>query len=238
MTIRPILHFAPNTCARVTLTALEEIGEPFETRLIAFMAGEHRKPEFLAINPAGKVPALETAHGVIVQNGAILSYLAQVHPDAGLLPQPEDAAGRAEILAELFRCSSDLHPLVTRFVMAPMISIEAGDAPRIRSKAAEGLALQLAPVERRLEAQPWMLGQDWSILDAYLAWIWFRHYRRRLRPARIPCAEPASCGGIPTPQCTGCARTRRRGAGRTQGAGAVFPAAADCTARLTESSRP
>lgn len=174
MTIRPILHFAPNTCARVTLTALEEIGEPFETRLIAFMAGEHRKPDFLAINPAGKVPALETAHAVIVQNGAILSYLAQVYPKACLLPEPEDAAGRAEILAELFRCSSDLHPLVTRFVMSSMISTDAQDAPRIRAKAAEGLATQLAPLEQRLARQQWMLGEDWSIIDAYLAWIWFR----------------------------------------------------------------
>jgi glutathione S-transferase len=170
----PILHFAPQTCARVTLTALEEIGAPFETRLIAFMAGEHRKPEFLAINPSGKVPALETQHGVIVQNGAILSFLAQSHPEAGLLPLPEDAAGRAGILAELFRCSSDLHPLVTRFVMAPMISTDAADAPRIRAKAAEGLAMQLAPLERRLANQPWMLGEQWSILDAYLGWIWFR----------------------------------------------------------------
>lgn len=170
----PILHFAPQTCARVTLTALEEIGLPFETRLIAFMAGEHRKPEFLAINPSGKVPALETKNGVIVQNGAILSYLAQTHADAGLLPLAQDAAGRAAVLAELFRCSSDLHPLVTRFVMAPMISTEAVDAPGIRAKAAEGLTMQLAPLEQRLSHQPWMLGENWSIIDAYLAWIWFR----------------------------------------------------------------
>lgn len=170
----PVLYFAPQTCARVTLTALEEIGEPFETHLIAFMAGEHRKPEFLAVNPSGKVPALETQHGVIAQNGAILSYLAQTYPEAALLPQPEDAAGRAAILTELFRCSSDLHPLVTRFVMSPMISTDPADAPRIRAKAAEALAAQLAPLEKRMAAQPWMLGKDWSILDAYLAWIWFR----------------------------------------------------------------
>ncbi|GAA5054563.1 glutathione S-transferase N-terminal domain-containing protein [Erythrobacter westpacificensis] len=168
------LWFAPQTCARVTLTALEEIGKPFETRLIAFMAGEHRQPEFLSVNPSGKVPALETDDGVIVQNGAILSYLADTNPDAALLPRPADAAGRTRILAELFRCSSDLHPLVTRFVMASMISTDAEDAPRIRAKAAEGLALQLAPLESRMSEQPWMLGQDWSILDAYLAWIWFR----------------------------------------------------------------
>jgi glutathione S-transferase len=170
----PRLYFAPQTCARVTLTALEEIGEPYETQLIAFMAGEHRNPEYLAVNPSGKVPALQTRDGIIVQNGAILSYLAQTYPQAALLPQPEDAAGRAAILSELFRCSSDLHPLVTRFVMSPMISTDPADAPRIRAKAAEALAAQLAPLEKRLAEQPWMLGQDWSIIDAYLAWIWFR----------------------------------------------------------------
>lgn len=174
MSSKFVLWFAPQTCARVTLTALEEIGEPFETRLIAFMAGEHRQPAFLSVNPSGKVPALETADGVIVQNGAILSYLADTFPEAALLPRPGDATGRARILADLFRCSSDLHPLVTRFVMAPMISTDADDAPRIRAKAAEGLVLQLSPLESRLSEQPWMLGQDWSILDAYLAWIWFR----------------------------------------------------------------
>ncbi|HBM72225.1 MAG TPA: glutathione S-transferase, partial [Erythrobacter sp.] len=71
----PILYMAPQTCARVSLTALEEIGEPFETRLIAFKAGEHRRPDYLAVNPAGKVPALDTGRGIVTQSGSILLYL-------------------------------------------------------------------------------------------------------------------------------------------------------------------
>jgi glutathione S-transferase len=170
----PVLYFAPQTCARVTLTALEEVGQPFETRLIAFLAGEHRKPEFIALNPSGKVPALRTRDGVLVQNGAILSYLAEVHPDAGLLPRRGDSAGRAAVLAELFRCSSDLHPLVTRFVMPQMMTTDETDAPRIRARAREGLEFQLAPLGARLGRQEWCLEEGWSIVDAYLAWIWFR----------------------------------------------------------------
>jgi glutathione S-transferase len=158
----------------VTLTALDEIGRPFETRLIAFLAGEHRKPEFLAINPSGKVPALQTATGVIVQNGAILSYLAEAHPEAGLLPRRRDAAGRAAVLAELFRCSSDLHPLVTRFVLPHMMSTDEAGAPHIRARASEGLEFQLAPLAARLERQDWCIEEGWSVVDAYPAWIWFR----------------------------------------------------------------
>ena len=192
MTMIPVLYFAPQTCARVTLTALEEIGAPFETRLIAFMAGEHRSADFLAINPAGKVPALETAHGVIVQNGAILSYLAEKHPEAGLLPRPDDAAERARILAELFRFSSDLHPLVTRFVLPQMMTNRPQDAPPIRAKAQEVLEAQLGPLASRLGKQPWMLGADWSILDAYLAWIWFRITGAGFDPAIFPRIEEHS----------------------------------------------
>ncbi len=168
------LWFAPNTCARVTMTALEEIGEEFQTSLVAFMAGEHRRPDYLAINPSGKVPALETPHGVLVQTGAMLTYLAETHAGAQLLPATDDPFERAKIRAEIFRCSSDLHPLVTRFVMGVMISTDTSDVPRIRAKAAETLMQQLAPVEAQLARSEWYLGDRWSVLDAYVAWIWFR----------------------------------------------------------------
>jgi len=183
---RSILYFAPSTCARVTLTALEEIGEPFETRLIAFMAGEHRKPEYLAINPAGKVPALQTKTGVLTQNGAILFYLAQTYPDAGLLPLSGDPKADASVLSSLFRMSADLHPLVTRFVIPGMILSDPASSAHVRAKAEEVLKLQLEPIATQLGKQPWYLGDRWSILDAYLAWIWFRITGAGFDPATFP----------------------------------------------------
>lgn len=168
------LYFAPNTCARVCLTALEEIGEPFEARLIAFMAGEHRRPEYLAVNPSGKVPVLDTGKGVVTQNGSILLYLARTKPDAGLLPLTGDPLEDATIVSALFRFSSDLHPLVTRFVLPSMMLNSDDAAPQVREKA-EGLLLQqLYPIAAQMVEQPWLLGESWSILDSYLAWIWFR----------------------------------------------------------------
>lgn len=170
----PILYFAPHTCARVCLTALEEIGEPFETHLIAFMTGEHRRPDYLAVNPSGKVPALDTSEGVITQNGSILLYLARTKPGAGLLPLTGDPLQEAAIVSALFRFSSDLHPLVTRFVLPTMMLSSNDAAPQVREKAREMLFQQLHPIGAQLVAQPWLLGKTWSILDSYLAWIWFR----------------------------------------------------------------
>lgn len=170
----PTLYFAPSTCARVTLTALEEIGKPFETRLIAFMAGEHRKPDYLTVNPQGKVPALDTGTRVLTQNGAILLYLARTNPEAGLLPMTGDPFGDADVISALFRFSADLHPLVTRFVLPGMMTLSPQTALPIREKAQEFLLQQLHPIAAQLDRKPWFMGEEWSILDAYLAWIWFR----------------------------------------------------------------
>ncbi len=183
------LWFAPNTCARVTMTALEEIGEPFATGLIAFMAGDHRQPSYLAINPSGKVPALETPHGVLVQNGAMLTYLAEAYPQAQLLPESDDPFEQAQVCAEVFRCSSDLHPLVTRFVMPVTVSTDPQHVPQIREKARELVTQQLAPVEVRLGANEWYFGASWSVLDAYIAWIWFRLTGNGFDPTAFPAID-------------------------------------------------
>lgn len=180
------LCFAPGSCARVPLIALEEIGAPFETRLIAFMKGEHRTPDFLALNPAGKVPALILDDGVLTQNTAILLYLARRFPEARLLPSATDPLAEAQLLARLAWFSADLHPIVTRIRM-PHFFCDFDSAPaRVRELGATAMAFQLAGVERDLAAAPWLLGDDWSILDAYLHWVWFRITGAGFDPAPFP----------------------------------------------------
>lgn len=170
----PILYFAPGTCARVPLTALEEVAEPFETRLIAFMAGDHRSPEFLAINPAGKVPALVTDDGVITQNSAILWYLAKRHPEAHLLPIPQTPLEEARLIAWLAHFSADLHPAVSRIVV-PFLYAQSREAQsELRDAASKAIGFHLAALERELADKPWLLGEAWSVLDSYLGWVWFR----------------------------------------------------------------
>lgn len=195
-----ILHFAPGTCARVPLIALEEIGAPFEVRLVAFMAGGHRKPDFLARNPAGKVPVLEFNEFVLSQNSAILPFLARTFPQAQLLPLTGDPRDDARLQEKLAWFSADIHPLVTRIRMPQFFCDLEGAPKRVREMGAEAMAFQLRTLEAKLGETPWVLGKDWSILDAYLFWVWFRiagadfdtaafpniaaHYQRmQLRPA-------------------------------------------------------
>ena len=166
------LYLSPGSCARVPLIALEQIGRPFETQVVAFMKGEHRSPEYLSLNPAGKVPTLVVDGRAITQNLAIQVFLARIFPDAQLLPLTGDAFDDAAILAQLAWFSGDLHPLVTR-IRLPQFACDT-TPERVKELACAAMAMQLAPLEQRLAAQSWLLGETWSTLDAYLYWVWFR----------------------------------------------------------------
>lgn len=168
------LYFSPGSCPRVSIIALEEIGVPFETHLVAFMAGEHRKPDFLARNPSGKVPVLLVDGQPVVQTVAILSFLDGAFPDAGLLPARADPVARAQLLGDLVSFSADLHPIVTRIAFPQMMLDHAEGAAALRAKAHEMMAFQLGRFEARLADQPRLAGAEWSVLDAYLHWVWFR----------------------------------------------------------------
>lgn len=169
-----ILYFAPGTCARVPMIALEEIGEPFETRLLAFMNGEHKAPGYLAINPSGKVPALITEQGPLTENVAILTYLARIYPDSRLLPLGRSAYDDARIVSDLAWCSAGIHPIVTRTRLPQFFCDLPEGRERVREIAFDAIRPQFALIEQRLSGSPWMLGDTWSLLDAYVFWIWFR----------------------------------------------------------------
>jgi glutathione S-transferase len=173
-TMKLALYFAPGACSRVPMITLEEIGQPFDTHLVAFMKGAHRSPDYLALNPAGKVPTLLVDGQPLTQNVAILSFLARSFPDAGLLPFTGDPLGDARLVGRLSFFSADLHPIVTRIRLPQFFCDVADGLQRVREMAGAAMNTQLAPLEARLSSQPWLLGAEWSILDAYLYWVWFR----------------------------------------------------------------
>lgn len=168
------LHFAPDTCARVTMIALEEIGCPYELEIVEFMRGAHRSKEYLALNPNGKVPTLVIDGKPLSENLAILSYLNDAYPEARLLPEATDAFARARILSDLSFCASGLHPVVTRLRLPRFFcDVEPGES-RVFEMAETAMRLNFSIIEERLADNRWWYGDRWSILDAYINWVWFR----------------------------------------------------------------
>jgi len=168
-----ILYTAPYTCGRVAAIALEEAGIDFETRLVRFMKGEHKSPEFRRVNPKGKVPALEMGSQVLTENVAILTYLNECFPQAGLLPPAVTAADRARQIADLCFCSATLHPLVTRIRM-PMFFAGPEHVAIVKRAAEQAMDEYFQLIEDRLERGPWWYGRDWSVMDGYLYWVFWR----------------------------------------------------------------
>ena len=169
------LFVAPPTCARVPTIALEETGAPFETELVRIAANQQNSPEFLKLNPKGKVPTLLIDGVPLTENVAILTWLHNTFPDAALLPATTDPLVSIKQTADLSFFSATVHPTVTRIAM-PMKFIPDAEASfeLVRPKGMEAMVPIMQMTEKRLEDGPWWYGENWSVLDAYLYWVWWR----------------------------------------------------------------
>lgn len=168
------LYYAPDTCARVTMVALEEAGAAYEAKLISFVRGDHRSDWFRALNPRGRVPTMVIDGAPLTENMAILHWLSRVFPRAGLLPDATGAFEEARALADLAWCASGLHPIVTRMRLPHFFCDRPEAAANVRALAEAAITAEFLNIEARLAAGPWWYGARWSIIDVYINWIWFR----------------------------------------------------------------
>lgn len=169
------LFVAPNTCARVPTIALEEIGVPFDTELVRTAANQQNSPEYLKINPKGKVPTLLIDGVPLTENVAILSWLNAEFPDAGLMPETSGKLEQLKQTADLSFFSATVHPTVTRVAM-PLKFIEdkALSFEIVRPVGIAAMNKIMDMVEARLSYGPWWYGAEWSAVDGYLYWAWGR----------------------------------------------------------------
>lgn len=168
MTHKLKLFHAYTACTRVTLTALEQVGQPYQDHLLDMAQGEHRAPPFLSINPHGKVPTLLVDREVLTENGAILRWLNAEYPEAGLFPRSSNELEQAHQLGDLFWISSGWHPSV-RALKAPFMWT-TGDSSPVRERGTELVTGYVRQLVQRLAGQDWWYGDAWSIVDTYLWW--------------------------------------------------------------------
>ena len=168
------LYVAPGSCTRVPTIALEEIGVPFETELVRLAQKQHKSPEFLAVNPKGKVPVLVIDDYALSENVAILTWLNRTYPEANLLPETKDDLASVQQIADLAFFSGTLHPFVTRIAKPDIFVTDAQKADMVREAAVSALNPYMALINQRLSDQPWWYGETWSICDGYFFWIWWR----------------------------------------------------------------
>lgn len=156
------LYYAPGACSLASHIVAREAGidialEKVDTRTKR-MADDR---DFLAINPKGYVPALELADGeVLTEGAAILQYLADSKPNAGLAPAHGTLA-RSRLHEALSYVSSELHKSYT-----PLFNPATPEEVREERKAY--LVKRYSLLDQVLAGQPFLLGEDFSVADAYL----------------------------------------------------------------------
>lgn len=163
------LFYTPNTCALASHIALEEAGASYETRLIDFASQAQRQPEYLKINPLGRVPALVTDRGILTETPAILAFIAQSFPHAGLAPLDDPFAFARVQSFNSYLCSTAHVAHAHR--MRGYRWVDADDTASIeamRRKVPQTVTAAFKLVEDGLPEGPWVLGDSYSVCDAYL----------------------------------------------------------------------
>ena len=161
------LYMSPGSSSMATHIALHEIGLPFEPRWLSFVKREQHTPEYLAINPDGKVPTLVIDGRALTEVAATLYYLAKSHPEAGLWPQ-----GGIEVEAQAISWMS--------FIAATVHPARRAGNERWR----EVFAL----TEKKWGGREWAVGQ-YSIADIHLFRLFWRFFTT-LKP------DPAAYPGL------------------------------------------
>ena len=160
------LFAAKGTCSLATAIALEEAGADYQLALMDFAAGEQNQPEFLAKNPKGRVPALETPQGLLTENVALLSYVAQTHPSAHLAPT--DPFHFAEMQAFNAYLSSTVHVNHAHKNRGYRWSDDAAALVSMKAKVAPNLNACFALIEQHMLKGPWVMGEQFTVADGYL----------------------------------------------------------------------
>lgn len=161
------LYYAPNTCALATHIALEDAGAVYQTIQLSFDSDDQRKPDYLAINPKGRVPSLVTDRGVLTETPALLLYVAQSYPDAKLAP-----LGDAFALAQVQAFNSYLCSTVHVAHAHRMRGYRWADDPEairaMQRKVPHSVGECFRLIERDMFAGPWVIGEAYTICDPYL----------------------------------------------------------------------
>lgn len=152
-----VLFHAPNSRATTTLVLLDELGASYQLRSFDLNAGEQRGPEYLAVNPMGKVPAV-THDGVLVtEQPAVFIYLADLFADAGLAPQPGERE-RGAYLRWLVFYGSCFEPAVVD------VSLKREPARPMLSPYGD-FTTMLDTIAAPLERGPYLLGERFTAAD-------------------------------------------------------------------------
>jgi glutathione S-transferase len=174
------LHYHPSDASLMPHILLEELGVPFELKLVDRANNAQKSPQYLKLNPNGLIPVLVDGDLVLYETPAILMHLADTHPQAALLP-PIGTAERAHAYKWMVWMSNSLQAQLVLYFYAERY-VDAAAMPDFRARVEARIAALLDQLEAQLTSAggPWLLGANYSAADcmAFVLCCWTRNLQR------------------------------------------------------------
>jgi glutathione S-transferase len=171
-----LYEFGPTRSIRVRWT-LQELGAEFDPIRVNLVAGEHGRPEFLKINPAGKIPVLVDGDLVLTESVAIVLYLAEKYPDKGLLPASLNE--RAQVNRWLLFAATELEQPLWRIARHTALYPEEQRLPRDVVLASREFKDMASVLEKHMRGRQFVAGDSVSVADFVMAYTldWGNEYK-------------------------------------------------------------
>jgi glutathione S-transferase len=180
------LHYFPGNASMTPHMVLEELGVPFELRLVDRARAAHKSPEYLKLNPNGLIPVLVDGGLVLYETAAIVLHLVDTHPAGGLAP-PVGSAERSQFYKWLVWLSASLQAAMPLYFYSERYVDDgnADGAAQVKARAEARIAGLVDQIEAQLASHggPWLLGSTYTAVDPY-AFMLCRWTRGMQRPAR------------------------------------------------------
>lgn len=175
------LYYAPGACSLASHIAIEETGVEYEAQKMNLAEGDQRKPEYLRINPRGRVPTVVVDGEVLTENTGILTYFGGGYPATGMWPKK--TLDQARLVSTLGWLSNTVHPAYAHVVRTERYvdGDEAREAVKAKGKASfQGY---LEEIDRLLNAHKWAVANQYTVADPYLL-VFYRWGNRSKMPVR------------------------------------------------------
>jgi len=175
------LFYSPGSAAMAPHALLEEIGAPFELVRVDTKGGEHKKPEYLKMNPNGRVPTLLDGDQAIYETAAIMLHLADKHPGSGLAPAV-GTADRARYYQWLVYMTNTVQEAYIEYFHPDYYAKTESGQAEVKAASEARLQPMFAILDKALEKGPYLLGSAFSAADIFLMMM-ARWSRNMAKPA-------------------------------------------------------
>ena len=179
------LYYAPGACSLASHIALEDSGAKYVATRVDFASKQQTAPDYLAINPKARVPALVTPRGVLTETPAILTFIAQSFPGAALAPLDDPFAFATMQAFNSYLCST-VHVAHAHRMRGYRWVDDSAAIEAMRRKVPETVGACFDLIERTMFAGPWAMGDFYTIADPYLFTLAQWLEADGVDPARLP----------------------------------------------------